>query len=76
MIRGISGSVNDALSGVKELEVIQIKAPTPTGDQYEEQDGQMWSSLRAPAFHRSAAAEPQRCEVRVEGQDSEERDDR
>ena len=38
MIRRIAGSVNYSLSGVEEFEVIQVKAPSPTGDQDEEQD--------------------------------------
>ena len=36
----------------------------------------MWNGLRAPALHRSAAAEPQQPEVRVEGQDGQKRDQR
>ena len=59
MIRRIAGSVNYSLSGVEEFVVIQVKPPSPTGDQDEEQDGQMRNGLRAPALHLSAAAEPQ-----------------
>ena len=59
MIRRIAGSVNYSLSGVEEFVVIQVKPPSPTGDQGEKQDGQMWNGLRGPALHRSAAAEPQ-----------------
>ena len=29
MIGGVTGSVNDSLGGVKEFEVIQVKAPIP-----------------------------------------------
>jgi hypothetical protein len=38
MIRRIAGSVNYSLSGIEEFEVIQVKPPSPTGDQDEEQD--------------------------------------
>ena len=50
MIRRIAGSVNYSLRGVEEFVVIQVKPPSPTGDQDEEQDGQMWNGLRAPAL--------------------------
>ena len=33
MIRRIAGAVNDALSGIEEFVVIQVKSPSPTGDQ-------------------------------------------
>jgi hypothetical protein len=59
MIRRITGSVNYSLSGVEEFVVVQVKPPSPTGHQSEEQDGQMGNDLRAPALHLSAAAEPQ-----------------
>ncbi len=36
----------------------------------------MWNGLRAPALHRSVAAELQHAEVRVEGQDGQKRDQR
>ena len=76
MIRRITGSVNYSLRGVEEFVVIQVKPPSPTGDQDEEQTGQMWNGLRAPALHRSVAAELQQAEVRVEGQDGQKRDQR
>ena len=76
MIRRIAGSVNDSLSGVEEFEVIQVKSPSPTGDQDEEQDRQMGNGLRASVLDLSAAAEPQQTEVRVEDQDGHQRDQR
>ena len=76
MIRRITGSVNHSLSGVEEFVVIQVKPPSPTGDQSEEQNGQMWNGLRAPACHLSAVAEPSQPEVCVEDQDRQERDQR
>ena len=45
MIRRIAGSVHYSLIGVKKLEVIQVKPPSPARDQEEEQDGQVWNDL-------------------------------
>ena len=56
--------------------MIQVKPPSPTGDQEEKQTGQMRNGLHAPALHRSVAAELEHAEVRVEGQDGKKRDQR
>jgi hypothetical protein len=58
MHRRITGAVNYSLRGVKQFEAIQVKPPSPTGDQDAKQDGEMGSGLRAPGLHLfSTAAE-------------------
>ncbi len=56
MIRSVTGAVDYSLSGVEKLVMIQVKSPSPTDDQDEEQGGQMWNGLRAPTLFRSALA--------------------
>ena len=46
MIRRITGSVNYSLRGVEKFVVIQVKSPSPTGDQDEEQD---WTDVERPS---------------------------